>query len=226
MSKTTSTIFYAGQGYIYRCPGCRRPDRMPWLYGAPPMEAECRFCRESFRPIEVSEMDAGLHSVIREINALETGTPFGMSPEQLSKSDLVKAGRSVGIDVEAELSLLGTKGGPPGDYFAPWRTDQAELREMYKTPDGREILEAAAPIMMGDHTAESLVSAGKRIPNEILEEARMMVLMKHSTYLTRDEKIATLRKAGFNPSIDPDGRVYVFFASTYAPECDSWCYWD
>jgi len=222
--KEANTIYYSGQGYIYRCPECRKVDRMPW--NTPPKEAECRFCHKSFNPVSVPNMDDGLYGVIQEINTLETGTPFGASREMLEKSNLVKAGKSVGIDVMKALDDLGTPR-KDGDYFAPWRATQDQLKEMYKTPIGKEILEAAASIMMGKNTAESLINSDKRLPTEILEEARMMVLMKHNPGLKKEEKIAMLKKAGFSPSVDKrDGRVYVFFGSTYAPECDSWCYWD
>jgi hypothetical protein len=222
--KTVHTIRYSGQGYIYRCPECDRPDRRPW--STPPRTAECRLCGEEFVPEEVHEMDDGLYGVIREINTLETGTPFGMSPEQMRKSDLAKAGRSVGIDVPAELMAGMASSGPPGDSFAPWRITPEAMRKMYETPEGREVLEAAGSIMMGQPTAHELAHGTMTVPSEVIREARMVLLMGRNPGLTREQKVAKLKEAGFEPDVDRKGRVYVFFGSTVAPECDSYCYWD
>lgn len=41
------------------------------------------------------------------------------------------------------------------------------------------------------------------------------------------QKTETIEYAhGYKPYIDDDGKVTVFFGSTYAPECDSWVHWE
>lgn len=67
-----NTIQYAGQGYIYRCPNCKKVDRCGNV-----ANHSCRFCKISLEFTEKYKMDEELNSVIQEINYLETGTVFG-----------------------------------------------------------------------------------------------------------------------------------------------------
>lgn len=65
----TETIYYSGQGYIYRCPHCQKVDRQGNIDG----ENTCRFCEKPLSFVEQLVMTPELHSVIRQINFLETG---------------------------------------------------------------------------------------------------------------------------------------------------------
>ncbi len=215
--KTAETIQYAGQGYIYRCPECDKVDRT----GSIEMdeEVECRFCKESFRAIVLTSMNKVLYGVIQEINTLETGTPYGCSPEQLEKNDLVKAGKSVGIDV-AELVSQPTKS-DLDSYFKRRQLNNAQLKELCKSSEGQEIMAEVMKLIMKPEDWDEKSYLHK----EVWEEARMMVIMKKNKGLNNKQKMDILQKEGFDPYIGRDGFVTVFFGSTYAPECDSWVYW-
>ena len=89
------TIMYSGQGYIYRCPECQKVDR------GSPIPTVCRLCGEKIKLNEVHSMNEELYCVIREINALETGSIFGASPSMLEEDHLVRAAKEVGIDILA-----------------------------------------------------------------------------------------------------------------------------
>jgi hypothetical protein len=65
--KDAVTIYYCGQGCIYRCPECHKADRLP--YDRPPATKTCRFCEKEFELIQVSSMNDELYGVIQEINA-------------------------------------------------------------------------------------------------------------------------------------------------------------
>ncbi len=223
--KKTDTIYYSGQGYIYRCPGCNKVDRMPW--NSVPESAECRFCGEEFQPVSVPNMTPDLYGVIREINQLETGTVFGMSPEDLQKTDLAKAGKSVGIDVAGQyVSPPIVPGNDIQAYFESKKTQPNALKKMYETPEGREVLDIAGSLLMKKKTAAELVAENKSFPNEVLSEARMRYLIKHNKGLNNDQKMALLKKHGFDAYIGRKGKPTVFFPSSYAPECDAWLVWD
>jgi hypothetical protein len=94
--KKVDTIYYCGQGHIYRCPECQWADRMPWDYV--PNVADCRFCKKTFGLVAVANMTPELYGVIRDINTAETGTPFGASKKMLRESSVAKTGHYVGID--------------------------------------------------------------------------------------------------------------------------------
>lgn len=213
--KTAETIQYAGQGYIYRCPECDKVDRT----GSIEMdeEVECRFCKESFRAIVLTSMNKVLYGVIQEINTLETGTPYGCSPEQLEKSDLVKAGKSVGIDVVGLVSQPKRSNG-----FKQWQLNKTQLKELCKSPEGKEIMEEVMKLIMKPEDFEK--NDDSYLHREVWEEARMLVLMKKNKGLNNKQKMDILREEGYRPYMDK-GVVTVFFGSTYAPECDSWVHW-
>lgn len=218
LMKTAETIYYSGQGYIYRCPECDKVDRT----GSIEMDEEvsCRFCKESFRAIVLANMNKVLYGVIQEINTLETGTPYGCSPEQLGKSDLVKAGKSVGIDVVGLVSKPKRNNGD--SYFRPWRLDKKQLQELCETPKGKAIMAEVRKILMKPEDFDN--NDDSYLCKEVWEEARMMVLMNENKGLNNKQKMDILREEGYNPYLEK-GVVTVFFGSTYAPECDSWVYW-
>lgn len=212
--KTAETIYYSGQGYIYRCPECDKVDRRGSIE-----ELECRFCKKTFATILKSSMTDELYGVIQEINMLETGTAYGCSPEQLEKSNLVKAGKSVGIDV---IGLVGKPKNSKNDGFRPWRLDKTQLKELCETPKGKAIMAEVKKILMSPEDFDANEDA--YLCKEVWEEARMIVLMNENKGLDNQQKIAILKKEGYKPYID-NGVVTVFFGSTYAPECDSWVSW-
>lgn len=222
----TEAIYYSGQGVIYRCPECNKVDRAP--YSTVPKSHECRFCEKEIEFEAKSDMTPHLYKVIGEINRLETGTVFGASMEDLKKSNLYKAGKSVGIDVLEEHVN-------PHDsvtdedieaYFASKKMPANEVERFYNTPDGKEILEIMAPLLLGNQTPEKMVASGKPIPHEIISEGRMRLLMKRNKGLTVEQKKELLKKHGFDVGYSNREKcVYVFFASSYAPECDQWVYW-
>lgn len=222
--KKTDAIYYSGQGIIYRCPECHKVDRAP--YDHAPKEYQCRFCKKEFEMVSKANMTPDLYKVIREINYLETGTIYGASPEMLEGDNLVKAGKSVGVDV---LDAIPTKPEKRGQdsYFAPWRIGKDQLREWAKTEEGKEILAEVKKLVVG---GDKFMDDDKPLVKEVWMEAKMTVLMKKHKGLTNDEKIALLKKEGFNKDnhevyVNEKGVVCVFFSSTVAPECDSWMEW-
>ena len=217
--KTAETIQYAGQGYIYRCPECDKVDRTGSI--VMDEEVECRFCKESFRAIVLSSMNKVLYGVIQEINTLETGTPYGCSPEQLEKNDLVKAGKSAGIDV-VDLVSQPSKSSLDS-YFKRRQLNKTQLKELCKSSEGQEIMEEVMKLIMKPEDFEE--NENSYLHREVWEEARMLVIMKKNKGLSQRQKMDILQKEGFDPYVGRDGVVTVFFASTYAPECDSWVYW-
>lgn len=77
------TIYYSGQGYIYRCPECDKADRMPWASVKAGKTAECRFCKKEFELDPKLDMTPNLYKVIQEINYLETGSVCGAAFDML-----------------------------------------------------------------------------------------------------------------------------------------------
>jgi hypothetical protein len=221
----TETTYYSGQGYIYRCPECDKVDRMPWNSVKKGETAYCRFCKEEFELDPKLNMTPDLYKVIQEINYLETGTVYGASPDMLKGENLVKAGKSVGIDVLSAIDVKPKR--PKGDYFAPWRLDKDQLKEMIKTDEGKEIFTELKKLIKNP---EALLESDKRLPKEDWEAARFLVLMKKHKGLTNDQKVKLLKSEGFTRDnhevyVNDKGVVCVFFSSTVAPECDSWMEW-
>lgn len=221
----TEAIYYCGQGVIYRCPECHKVDRAP--YSTVPKSHECRFCEKEIEFEAKSDMTPNLYKVIGEINRLETGTVFGASMEDLKKDNLVKAGKAVGIDVLADYG--------PSDrditksdldtYFAGQRYSGEQLKKLCEKPDNREILEIMAPLLVGEPTAEEILSKNQGVHKEIMEEGKMRLLMKRNQSLaTNESKMKLLKDNGFDPYIDR-GKVCVFFGSSVAPEMDQWVCW-
>ena len=72
----TRTTHYVGQGYIYRCPECDKPDRMP--YYRCPTSGKCRFCNHMMYFQEdlmhvASPPDPYYNGIMRDIGRLERG---------------------------------------------------------------------------------------------------------------------------------------------------------
>lgn len=228
------TIYYAGQGFIYRCPHCQKVDRRPYAE-----DVNCRFCQRVIDLVQQNTMTTELYSVIQEINYLETGSIIGYSPSMLNESRLAKAAKSVG----ASIAIVND---PPQKEDKPKKTKEFagyEIRRYvnsYKvTPKqlaniiqnethGRRMVEIAASLCMGGATVDELL---EDLPNnslrfEVLNEARMRVIMEDNPVLDNDAKTKLLTDAGYEPEFDSKNRLYVFFGSTVAPECDYYLYWD
>lgn len=217
----TDTIYYSGQGYIYRCPECNRVDRM----GMPSKVESCRFCNKEFEPNVVSSMNDGLYAVIREINTLETGTPLGMSPQMLSESNVAKAGAAVGLDVPAMFSSPRQEEIDIDAYFAARRVKPNKLAEL-----SDDVLKELSGILTGKPTIEELkADTAKPVPLELVEEAQAYVLIKNNPGLSEEEQLELLKAQNWrmaDPYINKEGKVTIFFNSSVAPECDAWIYWE
>lgn len=205
--QTADAIDCAAQGHIFRCPECLAAGRQ--FGDPPPVTASCGECRAGFRLRHREQMTADLYEVMRELREPRDGpvpTRDGDSP-----------GRG-GTPSNVSLPL-----------YLPPRLPPDMLRELHATPDGPDVLRVTASLMTGSPTVESLLvgPAGKTVPREVIREAQMMVLMKRNPGLSRDEKIAILNEHNFHAHADrADGRLYVFFGSSIAPECDSYLCWD
>ncbi len=225
--KKTDAIYYCGQGIIYRCPECYKVDRAP--YDHAPKTYECRFCNKEFEMVSKSDMTPDLYKVIQEINYLETGTIYGASLEMLESDNLVKSGKSVGVDVIGSIPTKPEKKNWRTSYFAPWRIGKEKLREWAKTDEGKEIIAEVKKLIISPETFMQ-DDDDKPLPKEVWMEAKMIVLMKKHKGLTNDQKIELLKQEGFTKDnhevyINKKGHVEVFFSSTIAPECDSWVEW-
>lgn len=99
-------------------------------------------------------------------------------------------------------------------------------QKVLQIPDGKKILQFLCKLLLGDNTPESLLSWDKPIPNEIVYEAELMVLIKKNSGLSQENQYDLLIENGFKPYHDKDRGIYVYFPSSYAPECDSYVYWN
>lgn len=100
------------------------------------------------------------------------------------------------------------------------------VEEVAKGEDGQKILRIVSKLLMGNHTPESLLSSGLAIPNEVVYEAETILLIKRNRGASQERQKRLLKSIGFSPYVDSSRGVYVFFGSSYAPECDAYVYWD
>lgn len=100
--------------------------------------------------------------------------------------------------------------------------------DIVKKRDGETLLEIMCKLLMKHPTPKQLLSEDKPIPNEIVYEAEMILLVKRNVGIGRERQVKLLKENGFSPNIDMNRNrgVYVFFGSTIAPECDSYAYWE
>jgi hypothetical protein len=206
------TAQFAGQGYIYRCPHCNKVDRRG--SNGIPKSFICRFCEKEFPVENTYDVRKGdeLWKIYDEILSLDTGTghvngvPTGQTYSEQSSFDA-------------------------DSYFG--MNNQSKFKKMAQTPKGMKILEEVRKIV-GLKSVKQLLDSPKGTPNEYVAEAEMKVLIKEyeatlgkGVKLTPQEKKKFLKKAGYDAAIDEEnGKCYVFFGSTVAPECDYWWYWE
>jgi hypothetical protein len=110
-------------------------------------------------------------------------------------------------------------------YFESKRIRPPELKRLYQSGiEGKRIVEITASLLMKQPSAEELINGDMFTYHEIVEEAKMILLMENNPNLTISEKRTLLEKHGFKPFVN-NGIIGVFFASSIAPECDSYVYW-
>jgi hypothetical protein len=90
--------------------------------------------------------------------------------------------------------------------------------------EDKKMLNIAAKLCGADSYDDYVIKYGQKMRREVIEEARMMRLMEKNPGLNKEQKTKLLKENGFLP-FELDGLVMVFFASTYAPECDSYLKW-
>ena len=208
------TAMFAGQGYIYRCPKCKKVDRQG--HNKFPETFTCRFCEHVF-PVEneLSPKKGGeLWKVYDEICGLETGRDY---------KDGAPTGQPY-FDADS--------------YFG--RNNQQRFKQMAKTAEGMQILEKLITIIKKSDgkkfkNVQDLLDSDGGTPNEYVAEAQMWVLIdKHNAAnerrggggLSPMEKVNLLKHAGYDAFISEEtGNCAIFFNSTVAPECDYWVEW-
>jgi hypothetical protein len=97
--------------------------------------------------------------------------------------------------------------------------------DIVKGKDGPELIEIICNLVMRKPTPEQMLRENFPIHNEVVWEAEMHLLVKRNIGAQQEKQMELLVRAGFKPFIDKKG-VCVFFASSYAPECDSYAYWN
>jgi hypothetical protein len=86
----------------------------------------------------------------------------------------------------------------------------------------KEVLKELQSLLVGNPSPQEMRS----IPAEIVDEAKCRILMRNHRGLDKQEKLDVLKRNGYKGRVNGEGRVYVFFGSTVAPECDTYLYFE